>query len=136
MRGALGGLALGPLLAGVIAQWIPGPLTTTQVGFAVAMAVCLLLTLSTPETVDREQRASERPDRFALRPGGRAAFVPASALGFFGFALFGLVASLGATMLHTKLGIDSHFMAGLAPFLMFAAAAGQFVLAGSLCRGW
>lgn len=126
----LGGLALGPLVAGAIAQWVPHPLTVTQLGFAVAMAIALLLTLLTPETVDRLAAAAARPGRFALRPGGRGVFASAAALGFFSFALFGLVSSLGAIMLHTRLGISSAFDAGLAPFLMFVAAAvGQLTLA-------
>ncbi len=126
----LGGLALGPLVAGAIAQWVPHPLTVTQLGFAVAMTIALLLTLITPETVDRLAAAAARPGRFALRPGGRGVFASAAALGFFSFALFGLVSSLGAIMLHTRLGISSAFDAGLAPFLMFVAAAvGQLTLA-------
>ena len=126
----LGGLALGPLVAGAVAQWVPHPLTVTQLGFAAAMAVALLLVLITPETVDRHAAGSAPPGRFALRPGGRGVFASAAALGFFSFALFGLVSSLGAIMLHTRLGISSAFYAGLAPFLMFVAAAvGQLTLA-------
>ncbi|MCW7946219.1 multidrug transporter [Streptomyces hygroscopicus] len=119
----LGGLALGPLVAGVIAQWVAHPLTVTQFGFAVALAVCLLLTLVSPETVDRTRTARHRPARFALRPGGLPAFVSAAGLGFSSFALFGLVNALGSVILHTELGISSAFVAGLAPFLMFIAAA-------------
>lgn len=119
----LGGLALGPLVAGVVAQWVPHPLTVTQAGFAVALAVCLLLTLVTPETVDLGRSARRRPSRFALRPGGRALFVSSVGLGFCSFAVFGLVTALGAVMLHTEFDVSSAFVAGLTPFLMFIAAA-------------
>jgi hypothetical protein len=102
-----------------------------QAGFAVVMAVCLVLVLATPETVDLERRAAERPPRFALRPGAGALFGSAATLGFFAFALLGLVSSLGAIMLSSKLGIASHFVAGLASFLMFGASAlAQLALGG------
>ncbi|MFC6937258.1 MFS transporter [Actinomadura yumaensis] len=124
----LGGLALGPLIAGMIARWAPHPLTVTQVGFAAAMALCLVMAVSTPETVDRRAGAA-RPRRFALRPGAGALFGSASALGFFSFALFGLVSSLGAIILRSSLGISSPLVAGVAPFAMFiASAVAQLVL--------
>ncbi|SDN53206.1 MFS transporter [Actinacidiphila guanduensis] len=128
----LGGLALGPLAAGIVAQWAPHPLPATQLGFAAAMAVCLVLALCTPETVDRGRRSADRPARFALRPGAAKVFAAACGLGFFSFALLGLVSSLGAIILHTDLGIGSHFLAGLAPALMFAAAAVGQLLIGRL----
>ncbi|SEO29358.1 MFS transporter [Actinacidiphila rubida] len=125
----LGGLALGPLAAGTIAQWLPHPLETTQISFAAAMTVCLVLALTTPETVDRRAGGAKRPPRFALRPRATGAFAAACLLGFSSFALLGLVSSLGAVILHTELGITSHAVAGLAPFLMFAASAvAQMVL--------
>ncbi|MFD5120127.1 MFS transporter [Streptomyces sp. NPDC058385] len=128
----LGGLALGPLTAGLIAQWAPHPLTTTQAAFALALSVSLVLVLATPETVDRTARAGagdDRPPRFALRRGTGAAFAAASALGTFAFALLGVISALGAIVIRTKLGIDSHIVGGLAPTLMFAASAlGQLAL--------
>ncbi|MCM2393813.1 MFS transporter [Streptomyces albipurpureus] len=126
----LGGLALGPLVAGAVAQWLPHPLTLTQLGFAAALALSLLLTWTVPETVDLRSAAAQRPPRFALRDGAGREFASAAALGFFSFALFGLVTSLGAVMLRGTLGISSTFVAGLAPGVMFTAAAvGQLALA-------
>jgi MFS family permease len=119
----LGGLALGPLVAGAIGQWLPHPLTVVQLGFTAALAVALVLVAATPETVDRRLTARTRPARFTLRPNGGRAFGSAAGLGFFSFALFGVVSSLGSVMLHDRLGISSTFIAGLAPFLMFIAAA-------------
>lgn len=128
----LGGLALGPLTAGTIAQWLPHPLETTQIGFAAAMTVCLVLALATPETLDRQAGVSKRPPRFALQPRATGAFAAACLLGFSSFALLGLVSSLGAVILHTELGITSHAVAGLAPFLMFAASAVAQMLLGRM----
>jgi MFS family permease len=119
----LGGLSMGPLVAGAAAQWIPAPLVTPYVVFAVLMAVLVVLVLAGPETVDTELAGRDRPVRFALRPGRRAAFGAASGVGFFAFAVMGLFSSLGAIIVRGQLGISSYFIAGLAPFTAFAASA-------------
>jgi predicted MFS family arabinose efflux permease len=119
----LGGLALGPLIAGTLAQWAPAPLATPYILFAVLMAVLLVLVLSSPETVDTELKAQNRPNRFALRTGRRTAFGAAAAVGFFAFAVMGLFSSLGAIIVRGQLGITSHFTAGLATFAIFGASA-------------
>lgn len=119
----LGGLALGPLVAGALAAWAPAPLVTPYVLFAVVMAILLVLVLSSPETVDTELRAQDRPVRFALRPGRRAAFASAAAVGCAAFAVMGLFSSLGAIIVRGRLGITSPFVVGLAPFTNFAASA-------------
>ncbi|GAA4599661.1 MFS transporter [Planotetraspora phitsanulokensis] len=125
----LGGLALGPLVAGVLAEWAPAPLATSYVLFAALMAVLLVLVLVSPETVDTELKAEARPGRFALRLGRRTAFGGAAAVGFFAFAVMGLFSSLGAIIVRGQLGITSQFVGGLAPFTVFAASAlGQLVL--------
>ncbi|MGW2689231.1 MFS transporter [Streptomyces sp. NPDC001414] len=128
----LGGLAAGPLVAGAAAEWLPAPLITTQAIFTLAMAGCLALVLSTPETVDLELPAAEPPLRFALRPGGRRTFGAAGSLGAFAFAILGLISSLGASVLHGTLHTDSHLVAGLAAFLMFGSAAAAQLALGRL----
>ncbi len=118
----LGGLALGPLAAGVLAQWAPAPLVTPFALFAAAALVLVILVLRSPETIDRGA-ASEVPARFALRPGGGRRFAAAASTGFFSFAVMGFFSSLGAVVVHDVLGISSPLVAGLAPFSVFAASA-------------
>ena len=118
----LGGLALGPLAAGVLAQWAPWPLVTPFALFAAAALVLVVLVLHSPETIDRGA-ASEVPARFALRPGGGRRFAAAASTGFFSFAVMGFFSSLGAVVVHDVLGISSPLVAGLAPFSVFAASA-------------
>ncbi|MCE7005015.1 MFS transporter [Kibdelosporangium philippinense] len=117
----LGGLAVGPLFAGVMAQWVPAPLVTSYVVLAVIMAILLVMVLSSPETVDTE--LVEQPSRFALEPGQKAAFASAAMIGFFAFAVLGVFSSLGSVMVRGELGITSTFILGLAPFTAFAASA-------------
>ena len=118
----LGGLALGPLVAGALAEWVPAPLVTSYVVFAVAMGIAALVVLLTPETVLPRATEQTRPVRFALRPGARAAFAAASVVGFFAFGVMGLFSSLGAIIVRGELGITSYFVAGLAPFTALAAS--------------
>jgi hypothetical protein len=99
----------------------PAPLETPYVLFAAVMTVSLGLVLSSPETVDTQLKAEDCPIRFALRPGHRAAFGAAAAVGFFAFAVMGLFSSLGAIIVRGQLGVTSYFIAGLAPFAAFAA---------------
>ncbi|GIF73375.1 MFS transporter [Asanoa siamensis] len=124
----LGGLALGPLLAGALAQWVPGPLVTSYLVLAVVIAGLLVLVAVTPETVD--PRAAPDGRRFALRPGGARLFAAAAVVGFFAFALMGFFSSLGAVVLRGELGVTSSFVLGLAPFAAFAASAGAQLLLG------
>jgi predicted MFS family arabinose efflux permease len=119
----LGGLAMGPLLAGAAAQWLPAPLVTSYVVFAAVMAAFLVLVLNCPETVDGTLLDGDRPVRFVLRPGHGAAFGAASSIGFFAFAVMGLFSSLGAIIVRGQLGISSSFIAGLTTFIAFAASA-------------
>lgn len=131
----LGGLAMGPLAAGVVAEWGPAPLVTAHAVFAVAMTVMAALLLGAPETVDVAGRARDRPARFALRTGGRTAFAAASILGFVAFGVLGLISSLGAIMLREQLGVTSPLVSGIGPFLMFGTAALAQILLGSRSEG-
>jgi predicted MFS family arabinose efflux permease len=127
----LGGLALGPLVAGVLAEWVSFPLATPYAVFAVVMGIAGVLILLTPETVLPHATKETRPVRFALRPGHRATFGAASVVGFFAFALMGLFSSLGAIIVRGELNITSHFIIGLTPFAAFAASA-----VAQLALGW
>ncbi|MEV0186510.1 MFS transporter [Streptomyces sp. NPDC050625] len=124
----MGGLAIGPLAAGAIAQWLPNPLETTQLAFSAAMMSCLGLVLATPETVDARSRIGEAYRRFALRPGKGITFAATAGAGFTSFAVLGLISAIGSLVLRTELHDSSHFVAGLAPFLMFGAAAGGLLV--------
>jgi MFS family permease len=119
----LGGLAAGPLLGGVLAQWAPVPLRTSFLILAGAMAVLAASVAFAPETVDLPAHANRRPERFALRPGARASFAGASAVGFFALALLGLFSSLGGIIVRTQIHTTSTAVVGLMPFAAFAASA-------------
>lgn len=137
----LGGLALGPLVAGALSEWVSFPLVTSHVVFAVVMGFAGLLVLLIPETVTPHATKETRPVRFALRHGHRATFGAASVVGFFAFALMGLFSSLGAIIVRGELEITSQFIVGLTPFTAFAASAvaqlalGRLTLSRQLATG-
>lgn len=55
----IGGLAVGPLVAGALITWVPAPLDTPYAVFLVLLVLALVATALIPETVDRGR--SPRP---------------------------------------------------------------------------
>jgi MFS family permease len=126
---SLGGLALGPVVSGSIAQITAKPLSVSYALFGIMMLIFLGLALATPETVDRRAQFSQRPARFSLNPTSRRQFIAASSVGFFAFGVSGLFSSLGAIIIRNQLGLTSVFVGGLGTFVVFAASAiSQIVL--------
>jgi hypothetical protein len=117
----LGGLSLGPLVAGALAQWAAHPLVTPYAVFAVLMALGLLGVALTPETVERGRAG--RDARFQLRAGRGGAFAGAAAVAFCSFAIFGLFASLGSVIVRGELHNPSPSIWGLAAFVVLGVSA-------------
>ena len=117
----LGGLALGPLVAGALAQWAAHPLVTPYAVFAVLIALGLLGVALTPETVERGRAG--RGARFQLRAGRGGAFAAAAAVAFCSFAIFGLFASLGSVIVRGELHNPSRLTWGLAAFVVLGVSA-------------
>ena len=119
-----GGLALGPLIAGVIVTFLPAPLVTPYAVFALVLAVLGVLTALVPETVlPPEHRPAYRPQRPSIPSGERGAFVAAGVAAFTGFAVFGFSTSLTPTVIAVTMGVHSPLLAGVATFVVFASAA-------------
>jgi MFS family permease len=129
----IGGLALGPLIAGFLAQWVAEPLVVPYVIFIVLLALAAVAVAFVPETVERqEERRAYRPQRIALPPASRGRFFSASAAAFSAFAIFGLFTSLAPTFLSGALHETSHFVAGVVTFAVFGTAAVTQVLTARL----
>jgi MFS family permease len=127
----MGGLGLGPLLAGLAVQYLPAPL---QLSFAVhvgALLICAVLVLFAPETVDVAEHPRLRPARIAVPAPVRAVFVSAATAGFAGFAVLGLFTALAPRIVAEILGVPDHAVAGAVVFAIFAAStAAQLGLRG------
>jgi MFS family permease len=122
----LGGLAFGPLVGGLLAQYVDAPLQRPYEIFLVLLLISALGIALVPETVERlEERPAYRPQRVALPSAARPLFF-ASAIGAFAaFAIFGLFTSLAPTFLAGVLHHTSRLLAGVVTFAVFAAGAGS-----------
>ena len=120
----LGGIGLGPLVSGVLAQYAGEPLVVPYLVVEVLMLALLLGLAFVPETVTRpEARPRYRPQRVSVPAEHRPAFYAASAAAAASFALFGLFTSLAPGFIGGTLHDSSHALAGAATFAVFGAAA-------------
>jgi hypothetical protein len=119
----LGGLSLGPLVAGALLRWVGHPFTTSYLVFIVLMVVGAISVSLSPETVDLELPKSAGAPKFVLRHAQRSAFIGAAAVAFCSFAIFGLFSSVGSLIVHSELHESSPFIWGLAGFLVLGASA-------------
>ena len=120
----LGGIGFGPLIGGIIATWSARPLVVPFVLFAALLAVEIIIVAFVPETVEPSaERPAYRPQRIAVPADRRGAFWAAAAAAFGVFAVFGTFMGLSSTFLVGILGQHSALLAGVAPFILFVAAA-------------
>jgi MFS family permease len=116
----IGGLGLGPLLAGLLAQYAPQPTVLPfliQLGLVAIAGLGLLLV---PETVSQRSALSLKFHGLGIPQAGRAEFIAAGFAAFAAFSLLGLFSSLVPTFLGTVLHDTSHATAGAVVFLAFA----------------
>jgi predicted MFS family arabinose efflux permease len=130
----MGGLGLGPVLAGLLAGHLPHPTTTPFLAFLVLLLPVVAL-LVVPETAPatarsaRELRHAVRPQPLHVPHDGRARFAAAAVAGFAAFALLGLFTSLTSNFLGQALGDPGPQVVGLAIAVAFAGAvAGQLLV--------
>ena len=126
----LGGLALGPAYAGVLAQFAPDPLRTTYVVELVLLVAGLAVHLRLPETVAR--RGIELDFAGIVPPPEvRSVFLPAATAGVAAFGVSGVFGSVGPGMLNEVLGITAPTAYGaLLATLLVMSVVGQFVTRG------
>jgi MFS family permease len=120
----IGGIGLGPLITGFLAEYAPAPLYTPYMVFAFLLVIGLLLVATVPETVASADGSWKyRPQRVVVPKAARGRYAAATMLAFIGFAMFGFFTSLAPSFVSTRLGIHSHAVAGVVAFVVFAASA-------------
>ena len=133
----LGGLGLGGLIAGALAQWAGNPLRVPFVVFAAALALAWAALLIVPETRERPTpRPRYRPQRVSVPAHSRDRFLAAALGAAIAFAVFGLLTSLAPSFLAGTLQQPSHLLAGAVSFAVFATAALAQTLTGSRSAHW
>ncbi|MEP9394161.1 MFS transporter [Gordonia sp. VNQ95] len=124
----IGGLGLGPLLAGVLAQYAPSPLHTV---FVVDLALLLVVGVAIwfiPEPARPTPGARVGVQRLSVPPQVRAVFTGPAIAAFAGFAVLGTFTAVAPSFLAHVIGIDNHFMAGaLVAILLGTSALTQIV---------
>jgi MFS family permease len=132
---SLGGFGLGPLVAGVLAQFAPHPLVVPFVVFLVVLAVAGLASALVPETVVRPAEPRRwSPQRVRLPEGARTAFLVAAVGAAVAFAVNGMFMALAPSILAQVMGQTSRLAAGLVPFAVFGSAAVAPVLLARVGR--
>ena len=120
----LGGLGLGGLIAGGLAQWAGHPLTRAVRVFTAVLLLAWLALLAAPETrARRAPRPRYRPQHVSVPAASRGRFFAAALGAGITFSVFGLLTSLAPSFLAGTLHQPSHALAGAVAFAVFASAA-------------
>ncbi|MFG2652506.1 MFS transporter [Streptomyces sp. NPDC048436] len=129
----MGGLGCGPLLAGLLAEYAPGPLQMPFVVHLVLVGVAFAMIWSLAETVrDPRPLRTARPQGPSLPPEVRKVFVPAALAAFVGFSLLGVFTSVSPAFLTRTLDVTNLALIGLIVFLAFFASTIGQLLVGRL----
>jgi MFS family permease len=113
----LGGLGVGQILAGVLAQVAPRPLQLAFIVDAVLVVVAAIAILLIPETVT-DRRLRWVFQRMTVPHQVRAVFIPAAIGGFCGFAVFGVYGSVVPSFVARQLRLPNHALLGALLFVL------------------
>lgn len=120
----IGGLGVGSLVAGFLAQFVPAPLRTPYIVLGVALLLAIVAVRLTPETVaPPAERPRYRPQRISFPGGDRIGYLVAAGCAFAAFAIFGLFTSLAPGFVAGTLHHPSRLLAGVVIFGVYGAAA-------------
>ncbi|MET4428383.1 MFS family permease [Mycolicibacterium sp. 624] len=117
----IGGLSLGPLVAGVLVQYAPHPLMVPfvlHIGLMLVAAVAMLLV---PETSSRSGRIGLQ--RLSIPSVVRPVFITAATAAFAGFTVTGLFMAVAPSFVSNVIGIGNHAVAGAVASSIFVASA-------------
>ena len=129
----MGGLGVGALVAGLLAQWVGDPLTVPYVVFLFAAALAVVAVAVSPETREAvKPRPRYRPQRVSVPAQARGEFYAAALSAFTVFSAMGLFAGLSGLFLSVALHHPSHALAGATLFAVFGAG----VVAQLATRTW
>jgi MFS family permease len=117
----LGGLGLGTLLAGLLADYCSSPLRLPFIVDLGLLAPAVVGLLVVPETVQR-RRFRLRFQRLSVPSEVRGVFVRGATAGFGSFAVAGVFSSVAPVFLGQILGRMSHALAGSIVFILFSSS--------------
>ncbi|GGJ88441.1 MFS transporter [Lentibacillus kapialis] len=123
------GLGLGPLLAGVLAQFFTYPMRLVfVVDFAILVPAFIAIWFM-PEPVKVKQKVQLKIQKLSVPSEVRVTFIRAVIPVFAGFSMLGLFTAVSPTFLQKVLHFDNKAILGVIVFLAFCASAvGQLLL--------
>lgn len=126
----MGGLGLGPLVAGLLAEYTPWPLTLPFAVHLALLAVAFAMTRLLPETVHHSgPRPPLRLQGLKIPPEVRGVFAPCALTAFAGFAVLGLFTAVAPDFLAKTLGEHNLAVVGAVVFSLFCAStSGQLLM--------
>lgn len=117
----IGGLGLGPFIAGLLVQYAPWPL---HLSFVVHLALVVLAAVAVwlvPETSARDGRIGLQ--RLSIPKEARTVFLTAALAAFAGFSVMGLFNTVVPNFVAHEIGITNHFLAGFMVTTIFGTSA-------------
>jgi MFS family permease len=131
----LGGLGLGTLLSGALAQTGTAPLRLSYWVYLALLAPAALVVVLSPETVEPSEHPRFAPQKLDVPPEVRGTFVRSALGAFSAFVISGLFGAVGPLFLAKYLGYHSHLLAGFVVFILFLfSAASPLALARMSAR--
>ena len=108
------GIALAPLVAGVLADFAPWPLQLPFLAFLAVAAITAALIWRTRETITAPKPLADisLAPRIGIPANIRAAFIAPALAGAAAMALIGFYAALAPSLLAESLNLESHTLAG------------------------
>ena len=118
----MGGLGLGPLVAGLFAQLAPDPTQLVFIVYLLFLFLCMGLVGFLPETVRSPDHVFDIRPRLGVAPSTRRIFVQAAITVFSVFTILGLFSALAPSFLRITLKVPNLIVAGAVVFLLFGIA--------------
>jgi MFS family permease len=103
----MGGLGVGVLLGGVVAQWLPDPIRLVFFVHLALLGLAAFGLVGVTEPIQVRRRLRIQPQGLEVPPEVRATFVRASVAAFAGFSVAGLFSAVAAVLLANVLGVTN-----------------------------
>jgi hypothetical protein len=126
------GLAGGPLVAGSLAEFAPGPTKTPYLVALLLIALPATAMAFVPETVARRRPFRLQTVAVSIPAESARAFALALFVEMTAYAVAGTFAGLGPSFARQLFGVESHFFGGLVVALLFVCSAAAQIA----CKRW
>ncbi|WP_240373963.1 MFS transporter [Bacillus piscicola] len=123
------GLGLGPLVGGLLAEYLPSPMRLVFIMHLVILVPAFLAIWYMPEPVKQRQKLKWTVQKLRVPPEVRATFIRGVIPVFAGFSMLGLFTAVSPSFLQKVLHVENKAILGVIVFSSFcASAAGQSLL--------